>query len=80
MVLAARSSKADIDDLIYYHFDSKIHTCIKLHEDRNVCMVPLTPLVAPCYVIVNKNYCDSNVVDDIYTDATKSYIVYRMNK
>ena len=33
MILAANFPKAEIDDLTYYHFDSKINARIKLHDD-----------------------------------------------
>ena len=80
MVLAVSSQKADIDDLTDYRFDLKIHTRIKFHDDDDVWMVPLSSRVVPFYVIVNKNYCDSNIVDDIYIDDTLAYSVCIMNK
>ena len=43
-------------------------------------MVPLASLVTPYYVIVNKNYCDSNAVDNRYTGDIRAHIVYRMSK
>ena len=72
VVLAASSPKIDIDDLIDYHFGSKIHTRINFHDDDDVWMVPLTSLIGTWYVIVKKNYCDSNVVDDRYIDNMTS--------
>ena len=75
MILAASSLKADIHELTDYNFDYKINTRINLHDDNDIWMAPLTSLVEPCYLIVNKNYCDSNVVDDKYTDDTAAYIV-----
>ena len=76
MVLAVSSPKANIDDLTYYHFDSKIHTRIKLYDDDDIWMVPLTSLVAPCYVIVNKNYYDSNFADSIYIHMKGQLTLY----
>ena len=80
MELATSSSKAGIDDLTYYHFDSKIHTCIDFHNYDDMWMVPLTSLIESCYLVVNKNHCDRNIVDDIYIDDMTAYIVRIMNK
>ena len=36
IVLAPAGSEATWDDLTNSHFDSNIHTCIKLHYDKDI--------------------------------------------
>ena len=38
------------------HFQSSIATRVKLHDDKDMWMVPLSTLVGPCFVVNNKNY------------------------
>ena len=47
------------------HFDSTIHTRIKLHSDNDIWMIPLTSLVAPCFVIYNKNNVSNVCIIDM---------------
>jgi hypothetical protein len=80
VIQAVTSPEADSENLTDNHFDSKIHTRINLHNDDDVRIVPLTSLVAPYYVIYNKNYCEHNDQHDVYTDDRTAYIVKPMSK
>ena len=80
VIQAATSPEADSESLTDNHFDSKIHTRIKLHNDDNVWIVPLALLVAPYYVVYNKNYCENNDQYDVYTDDRTAYIIKPMSK
>ena len=80
VVLPASSPKVGIDNPTDYHFDSKIHTHIKLYDDDDVWRVPLTSLVTPYYVIFKKSCCDSNIVDNRYICDATAHIVCIMNK
>ena len=51
MVLTAEGFSDE--DLTHNHFDSTIHTRIKLHFNNDMWMIPLTSFVTPCFVIYN---------------------------
>jgi hypothetical protein len=80
VIQAATSPEADSENLTDNHFDSKIHTRIKLYDDNDVWIVPLTSLVAPCYVIYNKSYREHNDQHNVYTDYRTAYIVKPMSQ
>jgi hypothetical protein len=80
VIQAATSPEVNSENLTDNHFDSKIHTRIKLYNKDDVWIIPLASLVAPCYVIYNKNYCEHNDQHDVYTDDRTAYIVKPMSK
>jgi len=79
IVLAAESPHADAHHITDSHFDSVITKRLKLHSDNDIWMVPLTTLVGPCFVVYNKNYCQSQN-NDIIDDDRTAYIVEPMAK
>ena len=46
IALVGENSETVDDDLTYSYFDSKIHTCIKIHTSTTICMVPLSSLMS----------------------------------
>ena len=64
VILTTEAPTVHNDELTDYHYDSSITTRIKLHEDKYIWIVPLTSLVAPCFVVYNKNYNGSNIEDN----------------
>ena len=80
VILAAIEPKAShTEDLTDAHFDSSIITRVKLHEDKDVWMVPLSSLTGPCFVVYNKNYVDSEPNKPIADDRT-AYVVKPMRE
>ena len=80
VILAAIEPKAShTEDLTDAHFDSSIITRVKLHEDKDVWMVPLSSLTGPCFVVYNKNYVDSEPNKPISDDRT-AYVVKPMRE
>ena len=75
VVLTAVSPKAsDNNDLTDSHFDSSIITRVKLHDDKDVWMLPLSTLLGPCYTVYNKDYISSTeeqIIDDRTTYVVK---------
>ena len=80
VIQTVTSPEADGENLTDNHFDSKIHTRIKLHNDDDVWIGPLTSLVVPYYAIYNKNYYEHNDQDNVHTDDRKAYIIEPMRK
>ena len=72
---AAIKPIAENKDLTNAHFPSKIITRIQLHSDDEVYMVPLSTLVAPCFVVPNKDYCVNENIQDTYADDRTAYII-----
>ena len=76
---AAESSQAEQDQLTASHFDAKILTRIKLHDDKNTWMIPLSTLVGPCFVVYNKDY--TNIINNnMRIDGRTAYIMEPMTK
>ena len=59
--LAAESPQAEQHQLTDAHFDSKILTRIRLHDDDDTWMVLLSTLVGPCFVVYNKDYTKTTI-------------------
>ena len=59
------------------HFHHEIITRIKIDEDK-IWLVPLAALVAPCYVIHNKNYYGHVDENDICEYDSTAYVVKAM--
>ena len=75
MVLCpADAPEANNNDITDRHFQSSIATRIKLHDENDLWMVPLSTLVGPCFVVCNKDYNG-----DQSTDRTV-YVVKPMTK
>ena len=79
IVLAAESLQAEQHQLTDAHFDSKILTRIRLHDDNDTWMVPLSTLVGPCFVVYNKDYTKTTN-DNMHMDDRTAYIVEPMAK
>ena len=54
IVLAAEGYEVSNEYLTDNHFDSTMHTRIKLQSDNDMWMIQLTSLVEPCFVIYKK--------------------------
>ena len=54
IAFAAEGHESSNEDLNDNHFDSTIHTRIKIHSDNDMWMISLTSLVEQCFVIYNK--------------------------
>jgi hypothetical protein len=78
VVLVAESTTIPDGENTDSHFDSKIHRRVKLHDDKDMWMIPLSCIVGPCFVVYNKNYTNS-AYDDVQDDRT-AYIVEPMCK
>ena len=77
VVLTAVSPKAsDNNDLTDSHFDSSIITRVKLHDDKDVWMLPLSTLLGPCYTVYNKDYISST--EERIIDDRTAYVVKPM--
>ena len=74
IVWAGESPKVSNADLSNDHFDSSIHHRIKLHEQKDLFLVPLSSLIGPCFVVQNKDYTSGIYLDDNETDNT-CYVV-----
>ena len=61
------------------YFDTKILTRIRLHNDKDTCMVSLIKLVGLCFVVYNKDY-DNTTNYNIHTDDRTSYIAEPMKQ
>ena len=70
----ADAPEANNNDITDRHFQSSLATRIKLHDDNDLWMVPLSTLVGPCFVVCNKDYNG-----DQSTDRT-AYVVKPMTK
>ena len=79
IVLAAESPQAEQHELTDAHFDSKILTRIRLHDDKDTWTVPLSTLTGPCFAVYNKNYTKTTN-DNLHMDDRASYIVEPMAK
>ena len=56
---AANAPEVNNNDITYSQFQSAIATCVKLHDDKDMWMVPLSNLFGTCFVAYNNNYnCD----------------------
>ena len=53
---AADAPEANNSEITDSNFQSTIATRVKLHDDKDMCMMPLSTLVGPCFVVYNKNY------------------------
>ena len=60
------------------HFDSMIHTRIKLHSNNDMWMIPLTSLVESYFIIYTKNYCEQDVYNR-YADDRTVYVIDPMS-
>lgn len=60
---AADAPKANNSEITDSHFQSAIATRVKLHNGKDIWMVPLLTLVGPCFIVYNKNY-NGNKRDD----------------
>ena len=79
VVLSSITPKASQrHDLTNSHFDSSILTRIKLHDDKDVFLLPLDSLYAPCFVVTNKNYIDSVGNNNTIDDDRTAYVVKPM--
>ena len=56
LVLAADSPIVEPNEVSDNHFESSIHKRIKLHNDDEVFIVPLSSLIGPAFVVYNNNY------------------------
>ena len=74
---AAEYPQAEQHQLTDAHFDSKILTCIRLHDDKNTWIVPLSTLVGLCFVFYNKDY-NKTTNDNMHIDNRTAYIVEPM--
>ena len=63
VLLAADIPEANNHDITDSHIQSAIATRVKLHDDKNIWMVPLSTLVGPFSVAYNKNY-NGDMKDD----------------
>ena len=45
VLFSNEAPKTNHDELIYYHFDSNLTTLIKLHDNKDIWIVPLKSLV-----------------------------------
>ena len=77
--MAAQSPEANTNELTNAHFDSNILKRIKLHNNDGVWIVPLRTLVGPCFVVYNKDYCDSLNGNTLQFEII-AYIVEPMKK
>ena len=81
VVLSSVTPKASHrHDLTNSHFDSSILTRIKLHDDKDVFLLPLESIYAPCFVVHNKNYVDSVGSNNAIDDDRTAYVVKPMNE
>ena len=79
VVLSSITPKASQrHDLTNSHFDSSILTRIKLHDDKDVFLLPLESLYAPCFVVTNKNYLESVGNNNAIDDDRTAYVVKPM--
>ena len=78
IVLSTEGHEVSNEDLTDNHFDSTIHTRINLHSDNDMWMIPLTSLLAPCFVIYTKNYYEQDMYNRHSGDRT-AYIVNPMS-
>ena len=79
IVLAPESSQAEQHQLNDTYFDSNILTRIRLHDDSDTCMVPLSTLVGPPFVVYTKDY-NKTTNDNLRMDDKTAYIVEPMTK
>ena len=81
VILAAVTPKASrTEDLSDLHFDSSIITRVKLHDDNDVYMVPLSTLAGPCFVVYNQNYTSSKPSNSNIIDDRTAYVVKPMRE
>ena len=74
IVWAGESPEVSNADLSNDHFDSSIHHRIKLHDQKDLFLVPLSSLIGPCFVVQNKDYTSGIYSDNNETDNT-CYVV-----
>ena len=79
IVLAEESLQAEQHQLTDSNVDAKILTRIRLHDDKDTWMVPLSTLVGPCFVVYNKDYTDTTHYN-MHIDDRTAYIVELMEK
>ena len=60
---AADALETNNNDITDSHFQSAIATRVKLHDDKDMWMVPLSTLVGPYFLAYNKNY-NGDMKDD----------------
>lgn len=80
VILATEAPTVDSDELADYHYDSNITTRIKLYEDKDIWIVPLTSCFALCFVVYHNSYCDSNIEDNICTYVHTTGQLILLNK
>ena len=62
LILAAEGSEARTDELTNSHFQSKLLKRVKLHYNNDICVVPLSSICGPCFVLYNKDNCTTQDV------------------
>ena len=77
VLLASQSPEVLPDQLTNNHFDSQILKRIKLHNDNDLWIVPLSTIVGPCFVVYNKNYGNPENINGNQGEAT-AYIIEPM--
>ena len=77
IVLASQSPEVLTDQLPNNHFDSQILKRIKLHNDNDLWIVPLSTIVGPFFVVYNKNYGNPENINGNQGEAT-AYIIEPM--
>ena len=75
---AADAPEAINHDITDSHFQFSIATHVKLHDDKDMWMVPLSTLVGPCFVAYNKNY-NGDMKDDRTGYVVKPMSEWAMN-
>ena len=77
ILLTSQSPEVLTDQLTNNHFDSQILKRIKLYNDNDLWIVPLSTIVGPFFVVYNKNYGNPENMNGNQGEAT-AYIIEPM--
>ena len=74
VLLAADAPEVNTSEITDSHFQSVIAKRVKLHDNKDMWVVPLSTILGPCFVEYNKNYNDNK------RDDRTGYVVKPMSE
>ena len=79
VIAAAESPSITSSNLKDSHIDLSIIKRINIDTEKEIWLVPLSSLTGPCFVVLNRNYCDRVSDKDICATDNTAYIVQPMD-
>ena len=75
VIAAAEYPSIASNNLKDSHIDLSIIKRIKIDQDKQIWLVPLSSLTGSCFVVQNRNYCDRVSDKDMCVTDTTAYVV-----